>query len=215
MTPPDEGTEPPASFNVRTIGPEPPGATPIEEEDLEGLIPGFVATRADLNGVEYDSIARHLPVALRRARVGGPEAVLSYSFLIDLHRLIFADVWRWAGTLRRREANMGVEPAMIAQLAIQALDDARYWHNNSVYAANELAARVHARLVEIHPFPNGNGRATRLLADLYLVSTGQPAFTWGATSLDANGTTRNRYRADLVHALQTGDYSHLIAFARS
>lgn len=55
MTPPDEATEPTPSFNVRTIGPEPPGATPIEEEDLEGLIPDFVATRADLNGVEYES----------------------------------------------------------------------------------------------------------------------------------------------------------------
>jgi Fic-DOC domain mobile mystery protein B len=151
-------------LNVGPIGPEPAGATPIAEEDLEGLIPDFVATRADRNRVELESITRSLPQLLASARSVGPHAVLDYRFMIDLHRRMFAEVWRWAGTLRRRETNIGVEPRYISQRSMQAIDDARYWHDQHIYPPEDLAARLHAILVDIHPFPNGNGRATRLMA---------------------------------------------------
>lgn len=203
------------SFNVGVIGPEPPGATPIAEEDLDGLIPDFVATRADLNQIEYENILRHLPLAERRARRGGPQEVLTVAFMTDLHRGMFSDVWRWAGTLRRRETNIGVDPHMIAVRSAEALDDARFWVTESVHEPDELAARVHARLVSIHPFPNGNGRCTRLLADLYLVGVGRSAFTWGSATIDRGGASRDRYLADLLHALETDDFEPLIDFARS
>ena len=88
----------PATFNLRTIGPEPDGATPIDDDDLADLIPDFVATRGDLNGVEYENIAKAMPWAQAQARRGGVLLVLSYSFVIDLHRRMFEDVWKWAGT---------------------------------------------------------------------------------------------------------------------
>jgi Fic-DOC domain mobile mystery protein B len=209
----DQRSEP--WFNIRTIGPEPLGATPIDDHDLDGLIPDWVATRADLNQVELENIAKHLPVAFRHARAGGPESVLDYGFMLDLHRHMFEDVWRWAGILRRRETIIGADPAMIAQLAAQAFADARYWHANDVFLVDERAARIHGRLVDIHPFRNGNGRCTRLVADLYLTCIGQSVFTWGAASRPADGTTRGDYLADLLHALETDDYARLVAFARS
>jgi Fic-DOC domain mobile mystery protein B len=203
------------SFNVGAIGPEPAGATPIAEEDLEGLIPDFVATRADLNRVEFESIARSLPRLLAIARSGGPVAVLDYGFLVDLHRRMFAEVWRWAGSLRRRETNIGVDPSLVPSRSIQCLDDARYWHDQAIYRPDELATRLHAQLAAVHPFPNGNGRCTRLLADLYLTSIGQPPFSWGAAYLDVEGTVRQRYLDALIGALQSDDYEPLIAFGRS
>jgi len=89
-----------ARFNVRSIGPEPSGATPIEEEDLEGLIPDFVATRTDLNQVEFENITKALPWAQRQARTLGTEGILDYGFMLTLHRRMFGDVWTWAGTQR-------------------------------------------------------------------------------------------------------------------
>jgi hypothetical protein len=106
--PPEE--PPPPTFNVRTIGPEPAGTTPIEQEDLEGLIPDFVATRADLNQVEFENIVKALPWAQRQARTLGPEGILDYGFMLTLHRRMFGDVWEWAGTQRWRVTNIGVEP---------------------------------------------------------------------------------------------------------
>jgi len=203
--------EPP--FALRTIGPEPDGATPLEE-DLKGLIPDFVATRADLNQVEYENIAKALPWAQRQARLRGTAGLLDYPFLFALHRAMFGDVWRWAGTQRRRATNIGVDPAQIPDQTRRTLDDAMYWHDNRVFYVDERAARLHYRLVTVHPFPNGNGRATRLIADLYLASVGAAPFTWGASRLDMASEVRTAY-IDSLTAAQIDDCASLVTFARS
>lgn len=208
------GGQPTPRFNVGTIGPEPSGATPIEADDLDGLIPDFVATRADLNQVEFENIVRALPWAQRQARALGADGILDYSFLLALHRRMFGDVWRWAGTQRQRITNIGVEPHLVATQSRLALDDARLWHAQAVFGSDELAARIHCRLVGIHPFRNGNGRCTRMLADLYLVSIGAEPFSWGGASLDIDGSARARYIAALVEAIDTGHHAELMRFAR-
>ena len=210
--PPDE--PPLASFNVRSIGPEPSGATPIEMEDLEGLIPDFVATRADLNQVEFENITKALPWADRQARVLGPTGILDYGFVLALHRRMFGDVWTWAGTQRQRVTNIGVEPHSIATQSRLVLDDATFWHTHAVFDPDELAARLHCRLVSVHPFQNGNGRCTRMMADLYLTSIGADPFTWGGTNLDVDGSGRATYIAALIKAADSNDYADLIRFAR-
>ena len=202
------------AFNVRTIGPEPAGATPIAQEDLEGLIPDFVATRADLNQVEFENIAKALPWARQRAQTLGAEGVLDYGFMMTLHRRMFGDVWTWAGTRRQRGTNIGIEPHLITTQSRLLFDDAKFWHAQRVFEPDELAARIHCRFVSIHPFPNGNGRATRMVADLYLVSIDLDPFTWGGTSLDVDGSARARYIAALIKAADTDDYVDLIRFAR-
>jgi Fic-DOC domain mobile mystery protein B len=207
-------TADPSGFVLRTIGPEPEGATPIEAEDLDGLIPDFVATRADLNLVEFENISKALPWALRQADSLGPISVLDSIFLFDLHRRMFSDVWKWAGGRRQRETNIGVAPASISVQVELALDDARYWHEHETFPVDERAARLHHRLVSIHPFPNGNGRCTRLLADLYLRACGEPPFTWGHATLDVSGSARLTYLA-AIRAADDGDFAPLIDFARS
>lgn len=206
----------PSPFHLRSIGPEPEGATPIEAEDLEGLIPYFVATRADVNQVEYENIAQALPWAIQQARLLGPLGLLEYPFAFALHQRMFGDVWTWAGTQRRRETNIGVPPHQIPTQVRQALDDARFWHEQDVLAVDERAARIHYRLVSVHPFPNGNGRCTRLIADLYLRSVGAVPFTWGTRTgrLDQESESRKVYIAALERA-EADDCGSLVAFARS
>ncbi|MGH3401455.1 MAG: mobile mystery protein B [Streptosporangiaceae bacterium] len=202
-------------FSLRTIGPEPSGATPLDPEDLEGLIPDFMATRADLNVVEFENIAKALPRALQQARTLKSEGVLAYRFMMDLHRRMFGDVWAWAETPRQREANIGVVPRLIPSQSMQTLDDAKYWHANRVFEPDDLAARIHCRLVSVHPFVNGNGRCTRLMADLYLASIGASPFTWGGADLDVDGSGRAEYIAALVKAVGTDNYEDLMQFARA
>jgi Fic-DOC domain mobile mystery protein B len=205
---------PPSEFNVFAVGPEPSGATPIEQEDLAGLTPDFVATRADLNQVEFENITKALAWARRQASSLGPDGVLQYGFMMSLHRRMFGEVWRWAGTQRRRVTNIGVEPSLIGTQTQLLLHDARYWHEHGTFPCDELAARIHCRLVSIHPFPNGNGRCTRLMADLYRISTGADPFPWGGATLDVNGSDRAAYIAALVKAASTDDYRDLLRFAR-
>ena len=210
-----DGEPPIGTFSLRSIGPEPTGATPIEEEDLEGLIPDFVATREDLNQVEFDNISKALTWGIQQARVLGPDGILEYGFLMKLHRQMFSDVWKWAGTNRRRITNFGSLPEVIVSEAHTALEDMKYWHAHEVFESDERAARLHCRLVTIHPFPNGNGRCTRLMADLYLVTIDEPMFTWGSRSIDVDGDARKRYIDALLRAQDEDDYRDLLAFARS
>jgi Fic-DOC domain mobile mystery protein B len=127
---------------------------------------------------------------------------------------MFGDVWSWAGTQRRWETNIGADPAHIPSHVVQALEDVRFWHDNGVFSTDDIAARLHHRLVSIHPFPNGNGRTTRLIADLYLTSVGETQFTWGARRLDREDENRRAY-IDALVAASTDDCKSLVAFARS
>lgn len=106
-------------------------------------------------------------------------------------------------------------PEVIVSETRAALDDVKYWHAQEVYEKYERAIRLHCRLVTIHPFPNGNGRCSRLIADLYLVSIGEPLFTWGSRSTDGEGWTREHYSDALMRALTEDNFGPLITFARS
>ncbi len=96
----------------------------------------------------------------------------------------------------------------------QAIGDAEFPLGHKSYPMDELAARYHHRLVCIHPFPNGNGRWSRLVADLLVVQSGLERFTWGSANLRSASVVRRSY----IEALQAADnqnFAPLIAFARS
>ena len=131
-----------------------------------------------------------------------------------LHQRMFGDVWSWAGKLRVRETNIGVMPYEIAATLRGFLDNVDYWLAHESYSPDELAARYHHGLVLIHPFTNGNGRHTRLAADLMCDKLGRDFFTWGRQSLDSAGATRQAYLAAL-RAADQHDFAPLLAFVRS
>jgi len=143
---------------------DPEGATPLDPDELEGLKFKHITTRGELDELEQSNIQSGL-LWLERRR---SKDILDSQFLRELHQQLFGDVWAWAGTFRTREKNIGIDPIMIGVELQSLLDDARYWAENGTYAPLEAAARFHHRLVQIHPFPNGNGRHARISADLYL-----------------------------------------------
>ena len=108
--------------------------------------------------------------------------LLDDHFVRDLHRRLYAPVWEWGGRQRRRETNIGIAPEHIAVEMRNALDDLNYhWKHQTGMDARTLGIAAHAALVRIHPFVDGNGRVTRLLAELvYLAGqTGwEPVYTY-------------------------------------
>src|SRR5207249_6937183 len=131
-----------------------------------------------------------------------------------LHARMFRDVWRWAGTYRTTARNIGGDAWRIGTDMAQLMDDVRYWVENKTYPPDEIAIRFHHRLVAIHPFPNGNGRHSRLMADLLIERLGSNSFSWGGRSLADAGELRRRYVAAL-RAADNHDIEPLLAFARS
>ncbi len=193
----------------------PTGATPLDPDEAEGLLHAHVATRAELDELEEANIQIGLEWAIRRAITGGRRIdVLSEEFLYALHERMFGEVWSWAGEVRRSEKNIGVERYRIRVEVKNLIDDARVWRERQVYSPDEIAVRFHHRLVAIHPFPNGNGRHARLMADLLALQAGRPAFTWGGGRLTTTSELRTTYIAALRNA-DGGDLAPLLEFARS
>lgn len=187
-----------------------PGASPVDPNEIDGLLPSYIRTQEELNEWEQANIGRALAWVARARR----RDALSEAFVRELHRRMFDDTWRWAGSFRSTERNIGVAPEQIAPRLRDLLEDARYWLMHRTYPIDEAAARFHHRLVSIHCFANGNGRHARLMTDLLLVSRGQQPFTWGRADLVRTGDARERYLAAL-RAADRHDYVQLLAFVRS
>jgi Fic-DOC domain mobile mystery protein B len=195
---------------VKELFAQPNDATPLTPEEQRDLIPAHIAYRRELNEAEQENIAHAQDWALARRR----RNLLSEKFIKDLHRRMFSDVWRWAGNFRTTERNLGIPHHEITVALRQLLDDVQAWIQYNSYPPDEIAARFHHRLVLIHPFPNGNGRHSRLIADILVMQLGQERFSWGRANLQQAGDVRRRYM-DALHAADNRDIGPLLAFARS
>jgi Fic-DOC domain mobile mystery protein B len=184
-------------------------STPLSPEEREALIPSYITLRGELNEAEQANIIEADAWAFSRKR-----DVLDAGFLNTLHKRMYGNVWRWAGTYRKTEKNIGIEFYKIPTELRKLLDDCRYWVKNNAYPPDEIAARFHHRLVWIHCYANGNGRHARFAADLLLTALGRERFSWGSANLIDAGATRAAYVAGLRNA-DNHDYTALLAFVRS
>ncbi|NOY89604.1 MAG: mobile mystery protein B [Deltaproteobacteria bacterium] len=187
----------------------PDGATALSPEELEGIRHPHVATRAQLDELEQANVQQGLLWLRRQERTD----LLTEQFVRQLHEKLFGEVWCWAGAFRRTGKNVGVEACMIAIELRKLLDDTRTWIECHTFPPKELAARFHHRLVAIHPFPNGNGRHSRIMADAILMHIlGEPGIDWiGGQDLLRPNDRRMRYIEALRNADQ-GDFTALLLF---
>jgi Fic-DOC domain mobile mystery protein B len=186
------------------------GATPLDPDESEGLIPTHVTTREELNRLEQENIVD----AMQWLETARPKDILSEAFLRKLHQRMFGRVWKWAGRFRASDKNIGVSRERIGVELRNLCEDTKAQIEHVSYPADEIACRFHHRLVWIHPFPNGNGRHARLITDLLLKKVLQrPPFTWGGMRSIAEGDIRASY-LDALRAADRGDFSRLAEFVR-
>jgi len=187
------------------------GNTPLLPEELADLIPSL-ATKEELNEFERENIlqAREWVMAARTTA----RRIVSEEYVRRLHSRMFGQTWKWAGQYRKTERNLGVPADEIPEKLAVLLGDVRYWIDHETYPPDEIAVRFHHRLVAIHPFPNGNGRHARLIAEALVMKLGRPTLTWGNADLTTQGDARARY-LQALRAADERDYQLLLAFARS
>ena len=188
---------------------EPDDATPLTPEEKQELIPAHITYRSELNEAEQENIVRAQEWAFGRRR-----DLLSENFIKELHKRMLGEVWRWAGRYRTGEKNIGVPFYEVPVAVQQLLADTKAQIDSNAYSPDEIAVRFSHRLVQIHPFPNGNGRLSRLMADLLVMNLGGKRFSWGSANLKDTGTVRQRY-IDAVTAADNHDIAPLLRFARS
>jgi Fic-DOC domain mobile mystery protein B len=189
------------------------GATPLTAEEELDLIPSLT-TRAQLNAAERLNIQAARVWAMR-TRTLRRDDLLTDGFGRELHRRMFNQLWRWAGRYRTTEKTIGWPVPRIVEGVRNAFDDAKAQLEHQTYPLEEVAVRLHHQLVKIHPWPNGNGRHSRLVADVLIAARGAEPLTWGAgADLVPPGEIRRRY-LEAVRAADEQDFAPLLTFARS
>ncbi|MFT3676405.1 MAG: mobile mystery protein B [Chitinophagaceae bacterium] len=189
------------------------GQTLLEDEEKEGLLVPTIATRGELDEFEQYNIEQAILWSMGRSFK--PEMIFTEKFIQTVHQQMYGLVWKWAGEFRRTNKNIGVDKWQIATGLRHLIDDAVFWHEHTTYPPDELALRFKHRLVSVHCFPNGNGRHSRLMADIIVSKLyTQPVFSWGAVGLTRKGEARRTYLTALK-AADAGDIQPLLKFARS
>lgn len=190
----------------------PASSTLLTSEEKEGLLLTHITTKDELNRWENDNINRALVWVGERK----PKDILNQRFMMLLHKKMFSDVWKWAGTFRQKEfANIGDIPCYQIAIELKKLcDDVMYWIEHKTFSEDEMAVRFHRKLVWIHSFSNGNGRHGRLMTDLLLENVlNQKVFTWGSVDLIKHGDDRQKY-INALYAADHHNYKPLLEFVR-
>lgn len=189
------------------------GQTPLDEDEKDGLLIPTIATRGELDEFEQQNIEQAILWTLRRSFK--TEDIFTEKFLRAVHQRMYGNVWGWAGEFRKTNKNIGVDRWQIGTELKYLLDDTLYWIQNNTYPPEEIAVRFKHRLVSIHCFPNGNGRHSRLMADIVIEKVFKmPVFTWGAANLVRQSDTRTAY-LNAIRAADAGNIEPLIVFTKS
>ena len=188
------------------------GQTALDEEEREGLLIGSLATRGELDMFEHHNIQEAVLWSIGRKLK--PGMIFSEVFIKNLHKRMYGKVWGWAGDFRKTNKNIGVDKWQISISLKCLLDDALLWLENNIYPPDEFTIRFKHRLVAIPCFPNGNGRHSRLMADIIIEKIfKKPVFSWGANV--AQSTDARCSYLSAIRIAGRGDIMPLVNFARS
>ncbi len=189
------------------------GQTFLDEEEKEGLKIKSITTQKELDEFEQLNIEKAVEWTIHTKLK--QERILTEKFIKDLHKKMYGDVWKWAGEFRKTDKNIGVKWTQIDIMLKDLLDDTRYWINNSTFPPDEIAIRFKHRLVAIHCFPNGNGRHSRMIADIFMESIfKKEIFSWHQSNMVKEDKTRKKYITALRQA-DNGNIKPLIEFAKN
>lgn len=176
------------------------GQTPLNKDEISGLKIKSITTQSELDELEQLNIEKAIEWTINtRLKT---ERILTEKFVKDLHKKMYGDVWKWAGEFRKSDKNIGVQWSQIGLKLKDLLDDTYYWIENNTYDSEEIAIRFKHRLVSIHCFPNGNGRHSRLMADIIMeLVFKDKIFTWHQSNMVKADEVRKKY----INALRKAD----------
>ena len=183
-------------------------ATPLDDISGLKLSKDRVYSLQEIYIKEAENIA-NATIKYLSASPNRKEAPFSYEWLLTLHDEMFGEVWAWAGKLRQCELSIGVKAYLVSTELKKLVDDMEFWNKNRTFDNFETAARIHHRAVQVHPFQNGNGRWSRMLANIYLRQNGLMPVRWQEDLLAKENPNRDKY-IKALKAADNGDYQTLI-----
>ena len=190
-----------------------PGQTPLDEEEKDRLKIKTIETKGELDEFEQKNIEQAIQWTLGRKYK--TDKIISESFIKSLHQRMYSEVWIWVGNFRQTNKNIGVDRWQIPTELRKLLNDTLFWIEHNSFSEDEIAIQFKHRIVSIHCFPNGNGRHSRLMADLITEKIfKRKVFTWGQSNISSKHGIRTEYLNALKKA-DKGNYTDSINFSRS
>lgn len=189
------------------------GQTPLDEDEKDGLLIKTISTHGELDEFEQANIQQAIEWSIRNKF--SKEEILTEAFILLLHKRMFKEVWDWAGKIRKTNKNIGVDKYQIPVEIRNIIEDCKFWIENQIFEPDEIAVRFSHRIVQIHVFSNGNGRHSRLIADIIISDVfNKPVFTWGRNDLSKKGNFRKKY-LNAIYEADKGILQPLIEFSRT
>lgn len=186
--------------------------TPLDDTSGLKLSSGKVYSLSDIYIAEANNIAL-ATIKYLSAPPSKKLAPFSYEWLLKLHQEMFGDVWDWAGKFRQAELSIGIKAYQVPTALKELANDIAFWDEHKTFDIYETAARIHHRAVQIHPYKNGNGRYSRMLANIYLRQNGSMPVKWQEDLLSKENLKRNEY-IQALKAADDGDYLNLVEMHR-
>lgn len=180
------------------------GATPLDPDEAADLIPTHIRSQQELNEWEQLNIYEAASWAESTSM-----PVVNDSFVRELHKRMFNRTWRWAGSYRKSNKNIGVDWPSVSVHVRELMETGVWWIGNRTWTLEETALRLHHLLVQVHPFPNGNGRHARLWCDMLLRQHDRLPFEWKNHDLDCASDARTAY-IQALRAADAHDYEPLL-----
>lgn len=143
----------------------------------------------DMNDLELELLQRLYEEVLVKHL---PNRVLTVEDLKTWHRRWLGNVFEWAG--QERSVNMGKDgfmfaasaqiPRLLADFERSCLARWTPCHDMDTDALVDAIAITHVEFILIHPFREGNGRLSRLLADVMAVQSGRLPLDYSTWNTD-------------------------------
>ena len=172
-------------------------------EDASGLIPMYITTRKELYEAEFINITEATQYYLSNSNLL-TRFEITRQTLFEVHKRMFDKVWSWAGKKRTSNKNIGIAPHKIDEEIKKLIDDYNFWTKGNMKII-EIVARLHHRLVWIHPFEGGNGRWNRFTANLIYYKNTKALLSWPEDELQLK--KKSSFREKYLTALHEADNS--------
>ena len=186
------------------------GETPLD--DYSGLKLKQVKTREQLNAAEFLNNLQAVTKYLSR-KPTKRMAPFTRRWMLRLHKEMFGTVWVWAGKIRTTSGlTFGIAAHQVERALEKLARDLAYWREGE-WDLIEQSATLHHRSVQIHPFPDGNGRWSRLLANIWIKQNGGPIVAWPTELRQVTSVIRDKYMEAIKQA-DNGDIGLLVSLHR-
>jgi fido (protein-threonine AMPylation protein) len=163
-----------------------------------------IRNREQANAAEIENI-RKVVVKYFTRKPTRKKAPFDFTWMRRLHREMFCEVWTWAGQLRTAEVNLPVAPPQEIETRLGELAKDLALGGATPESVLSDAAHLHHRALWIHPFPNGNGRWSRMLANIWLKTRDHPLPEWPDEVTGSQSVIREEY----LVAVRTADHGDI------